>query len=71
MARGVTEPERDDICAIGQTMAALDICARIPANQKENHLQTGVGHYGVFSGRRRANEVYPRVRQILQVMNTG
>jgi poly(3-hydroxybutyrate) depolymerase len=65
------EGERDDICAIGQTVAALDICARIPVNLKQNHLQTGVGHYGVFSGRRWANEVYPRVREMIQVMNTG
>jgi poly(3-hydroxybutyrate) depolymerase len=65
------EGERDDICAIGQTVAALDICARIPVNLKQNHLQTGVGHYGVFSGRRWANEVYPRVREMIQMMTTG
>ncbi|HEY2615766.1 MAG TPA: polyhydroxyalkanoate depolymerase [Acetobacteraceae bacterium] len=63
------EGERDDICAIGQTMAALDLCSRIPVNLKQNHLQTGVGHYGVFSGRRWAGEVYPRVREMIQVMN--
>jgi poly(3-hydroxybutyrate) depolymerase len=63
------EGERDDICAIGQTMAALDLCRRIPVNLKQEHLQTGVGHYGVFSGRRWAAEVYPRVREIIQVMN--
>jgi poly(3-hydroxybutyrate) depolymerase len=63
------EGERDDICAIGQTMAALDLCSRIPVNQKQNHVQTGVGHYGVFSGRRWAREVYPRVREMIQVMN--
>ena len=65
------EGERDDICAIGQTMAALDICARIPVNLKQNHLQTGVGHYGVFSGRRWASEVYPRLREMIQVMDAG
>jgi poly(3-hydroxybutyrate) depolymerase len=63
------EGERDDICAIGQTMAALDLCRRIPVNLKQDHLQTGVGHYGVFSGRRWANEVYPRVREMIQVMD--
>ncbi len=63
------EGERDDICAIGQTMAALDLCSRIPVNLKQEHLQTGVGHYGVFSGRRWAAEVYPRVREMIQVMN--
>ena len=36
---------------------------------KQHHLQTGVGHYGVFSGRRWASEVYPRVREMIQVMN--
>jgi poly(3-hydroxybutyrate) depolymerase len=63
------EGERDDICAIGQTMAALDLCSRIPVNLKQNHVQTGVGHYGVFSGRRWAREVYPRVREMIQVMD--
>ena len=63
------EGERDDICAIGQTMAALDLCSGMPVNLKQNHLQTGVGHYGVFSGRRWASEVYPRVREMIQVMN--
>jgi poly(3-hydroxybutyrate) depolymerase len=63
------EGERDDICAIGQTMAALDLCSGINVNLKRNHLQTGVGHYGVFSGRRWAREVYPCVREIIQVMN--
>ncbi len=65
------EGERDDICAIGQTMAALDICAKIPVNLKQHHLQTGVGHYGVFSGRRWASEVYPRVREMIQVMDAA
>ncbi len=63
------EGERDDICAIGQTVAALDLCSRIPVNLKQEHLQTGVGHYGVFSGRRWRSEVYPRVREMIQVMN--
>jgi poly(3-hydroxybutyrate) depolymerase len=63
------EGERDDICAIGQTVAALDLCSGIRVNLKQNHLQTGVGHYGVFAGRRWAREVYPRVREMIQVMN--
>ena len=60
------EGERDDICAIGQTVAALDLCTGIHPGMKRHHLQTGVGHYGVFSGRRRASEVYPRVREMIQ-----
>ncbi|MBN8875259.1 MAG: polyhydroxyalkanoate depolymerase [Rhodospirillales bacterium] len=63
------EGERDDICAIGQTMAALDLCTGVPVGRKQHHLQSGVGHYGVFSGSRWAREVYPRVRQMIQVTN--
>jgi poly(3-hydroxybutyrate) depolymerase len=63
------EGERDDICAIGQTMAALDLCSGLRINQKRHHLQTGVGHYGVFSGSRWAREVYPKVRAMIEVTN--
>ncbi len=61
------EGEHDDICAIGQTMAALDLCSGIGPDKKRYHLQTGVGHYGVFNGRRWANEIYPKVREFIQV----
>jgi len=60
------EGERDDICGIGQTMAALDLCRSVPVTMRRHHLQTGVGHYGVFSGRRFAQAVYPRVREMIQ-----
>jgi poly(3-hydroxybutyrate) depolymerase len=63
------EGERDDICAVGQTMAALDLCTGVRISQKRHHLQTGVGHYGVFSGSRWAREVYPRVRAMIEVTN--
>ncbi len=63
------EGERDDICAIGQTMAALDLCTGLRISQKRHHLQTGVGHYGVFSGSRWAREVYPKVRAMIEVTN--
>lgn len=63
------EGERDDICAVGQTMAALDLCSGIRVNLKQHHLQTAVGHYGVFAGKRWAHEVYPRVREMIQMMN--
>jgi poly(3-hydroxybutyrate) depolymerase len=36
---------------------------------KSHHVQTGVGHYGVFSGKRWANETYPKVRDIIQMTN--
>jgi poly(3-hydroxybutyrate) depolymerase len=63
------EGERDDICAIGQTMAALDLCTGVRISQKRHHLQTGVGHYGVFSGSRWSREVYPKVRAMIEVTN--
>jgi poly(3-hydroxybutyrate) depolymerase len=63
------EGENDDICSIGQTLAAQDLCKSIPMVRRNHHLQTGVGHYGVFSGRRWATEVYPRVRQMIQSNN--
>jgi poly(3-hydroxybutyrate) depolymerase len=60
------EGELDDICAIGQTMAALDLCTNLKPAMKRHHLQTGVGHYGVFNGKRWANEIYPQVREFVQ-----
>ena len=59
------EGERDDICSVGQTMAAHAICSNIYANKKRHHLQPGVGHYGVFSGRKWAGQVYPMVRNMI------
>ena len=61
------EGERDDICAIGQTVAALDLCTGVRVGMKTHHLQSGVGHYGVFSGRRWEREIYPKVRQVIQI----
>ncbi|MFN4089595.1 MAG: polyhydroxyalkanoate depolymerase [Alphaproteobacteria bacterium] len=59
------EGERDDICAPGQTLAAHDLCSRLPPFRKGHHLQPSVGHYGVFSGRRWNSEVYPLVRNLI------
>jgi poly(3-hydroxybutyrate) depolymerase len=60
------EGERDDICAVGQTAAAHDLCTGLPAGMKRNYLQMGVGHYGLFSGKRWFGEIYPRVRQFIR-----
>jgi polyhydroxyalkanoate depolymerase len=59
------EGERDDICAIGQTGAAHDLCTGLRPHMKRHHLQVGVGHYGVFSGRRWEAQVYPQVRHTI------
>jgi poly(3-hydroxybutyrate) depolymerase len=61
------EGELDDICSIGQTLAAQELCRRIPMPMKRHHLQTGVGHYGVFNGRRWSREIYPLVREVIEV----
>lgn len=59
------EGERDDICAVGQTMAAQDLCSGIPRTMKQHHLQAGVGHFGVFSGRRWQSQVYPHIENLV------
>jgi poly(3-hydroxybutyrate) depolymerase len=63
------EGERDDICAIGQTVAAHDLCSNIKPWMKHHHVQLGVGHYGVFSGRRWREQIYPRVREMIHSMS--
>ena len=59
------EGERDDICAVGQTVAAQDLCPNIRPYLKTHHVQTGVGHYGVFSGKKWHNQIYPRLRDVI------
>ncbi|HEY7990594.1 MAG TPA: polyhydroxyalkanoate depolymerase [Stellaceae bacterium] len=59
------EGERDDICAVGQTFAAHDLCTGIPEDKKRAHVQADVGHYGVFAGRKWQNEVYPVLRDFI------
>ena len=56
------EGEKDDICSVGQTLAAQDLCAGLRPYMKTHHLQAGVGHYGVFNGRRWEAQIYPVVR---------
>ena len=56
------EGERDDICAVGQTLAAQDLCSGLRPYMKSHHMQPGVGHYGVFNGRRWESQIYPVVR---------
>jgi polyhydroxyalkanoate depolymerase len=63
------EGERDDICSVGQTVAAHSLCKGVFANRKRHHLQPGVGHYGVFSGRKWSNQVYPLVRNMILATN--
>jgi len=55
------EGEQDDICGVGQTNAAHDLCPHIPRRLRCDHLQRGVGHYGIFSGSRFCAEIAPRI----------
>jgi poly(3-hydroxybutyrate) depolymerase len=59
------EGERDDICAVGQTLAAHDMCSSLRPYRKRHHMQAGVGHYGVFSGKTWQNQIYPMVKNII------
>jgi poly(3-hydroxybutyrate) depolymerase len=60
------EGEKDDISGIGQTQAAHALCSGLPPALKEDYVQPGVGHYGVFNGRRFREEIYPRVRAFIR-----
>jgi poly(3-hydroxybutyrate) depolymerase len=60
------EGEKDDICAVGQTLAAQDLCGGLRPYMKSHYMQAGVGHYGVFNGRRWETQIYPVVRNHIQ-----
>lgn len=59
------EGERDDICALGQTAEAHQLCKGLKPFMKRHHMQAGVGHYGVFSGQRWERQIYPIVRNAI------
>jgi poly(3-hydroxybutyrate) depolymerase len=61
------EGERDDICAIGQTLAAQDLVTSLRPYMRTHYVQPNVGHYGVFSGKRWQNHIYPVVRDVIHV----
>ncbi len=61
------EGERDDICSVGQTLAAQDLCSGLRQYMRAHYVQPGVGHYGVFSGKRWQNHIYPVVRETIHV----
>ena len=62
------EGGRDDICALGQTSSAHDLCNSLRPHLKRHHLQANVGHYGTFNGKRWENEIYPVVRNFILAM---
>jgi polyhydroxyalkanoate depolymerase len=65
MALATVEGERDDICALGQTLAAQDLCSSLKQFMRTHYIQAGAGHYGVFSGKRWVSNIYPVVREVI------
>lgn len=65
------EGERDDICAVGQTLAAHDLCTSIMPFRRKHYVQPGVGHFGVFSGSRWEKQIYPLVKNIILANEYG
>src|SRR4051812_19101739 len=59
------EGEMDDISGLGQTRAAHELCSGIPADRKRHLTVKGAGHYGIFSGRRWRETVFPAVRDFM------
>ena len=60
------EGELDDISGNGQTEAAHALCLNIPRARRSHFVAPGVGHYGIFSGRRWREVVFPRVRDFIR-----
>jgi poly(3-hydroxybutyrate) depolymerase len=59
------EGELDDISGMGQTEAAQGLTKGIPAKDKQHFEAKGVGHYGIFSGRKYREMIYPRIRDFI------
>ncbi len=61
------EGERDDICAVGQTLAAQDLASCLRAYKRTLYVQSDVGHYGVFSDKRWQKYIYPVLREVIHL----
>jgi poly(3-hydroxybutyrate) depolymerase len=61
------EGELDEICTPGQTEAAQALCTGIPEERHRHLLHEGVGHYGVFAGSTFEAEIYPQIRDFVEV----
>ncbi len=60
------EGELDDIAGPGQTRAALTLCTNVPEAKKRHYVAEGAGHYGIFSGRRWRETIYPQLREFIR-----
>jgi len=59
------EGELDDISGAGQTRAAHELCTGVPKTRQFHYDAIGAGHYGIFSGRRWREHVYPEVQKFI------
>ena len=59
------EGELDDISGSGQTQAVHDICSGVPRSMQKHFEAKGAGHYGIFSGKRWREHVYPHVKSFI------
>ncbi|NUZ08113.1 polyhydroxyalkanoate depolymerase [Piscinibacter koreensis] len=59
------EGELDDISGAGQTHSAHSLCTSIPESRRFSYDAAGAGHYGIFSGRRWREKVYPQIRDFI------
>lgn len=63
------EGELDDISGVGQTKAAQTLCSGLPAAKRKHHMQPGVGHYGIFNGRKFREHVVPIIVDFVKKMD--
>ena len=57
------------ISGSGQTEAAQILCRGIPSEKRKHLVAKGVGHYGIFSGRKFRELVYPQLRDFIRRWN--
>jgi poly(3-hydroxybutyrate) depolymerase len=65
------EGELDDISGSGQTRAVHAICTGVPSSEQHHFDVAGAGHYGIFSGRRWRDNVYPEIRKFIASSNSS
>jgi poly(3-hydroxybutyrate) depolymerase len=59
------EGELDDISGSGQTEAVHALCTGVDPLHQRHFEAKGAGHYGIFSGRRWRDMVYPQVQSFI------
>ncbi len=64
------EGELDDISGSGQTQAAHTLCRNVPKTRAMHLTAIGVGHYGIFSGRKYRETIYPKIRDFIKKHNS-